>query len=69
MSIGANIKAKRLALDMTQKELADKVMVEQSMICQIERGTKVPSLPLSLEIAAALDCDVKDLCDNGRAAG
>ena len=60
MSIGANIKARRLQLQMTQKELAEKVMVDQSMICQIERGTKVPSLPLSLEIADVLSCDVKD---------
>ena len=60
MSIGANIKARRLQLQMTQKELAEKVMVDQSMICQIERGTKVPTLPLSLEIANVLSCDVKD---------
>lgn len=60
LSIGANIKAKRLESSMTQKELADKVNVDQSMICQIERGTKVPSLPLSMELAAALGCDVRE---------
>ena len=38
MNIGATIKAKRLALGMTQKQLAEKVFVDQSMICQIERG-------------------------------
>ncbi|MBO5990948.1 MAG: helix-turn-helix transcriptional regulator [Lentisphaeria bacterium] len=46
---------------MTQKELAEKVNVDQSMICQIERGTKTPSLPLSVEIAEALGCDIHDL--------
>jgi DNA-binding XRE family transcriptional regulator len=56
-----NIREKRLALDMTQKELAEKVNVDQSMICQIERGTKAPSLPLSVEIAAALKCRIEDL--------
>ena len=61
MSIGVNIKAKRLELGMTQKELADRVQVDQSMICQIERGTKAPSLPLGMEIAAALSCDLKEL--------
>ena len=61
MSIGANIKSKRLERDMTQKELAEKVNVDQSMICQIERGTKTPSLPLSVEIAEALGCDIHAL--------
>jgi len=61
VSVGMNIREKRLALDMTQKELAEKVNVDQSMICQIERGTKAPSLPLSVEIAAALKCRIEDL--------
>ncbi|MBC8533198.1 helix-turn-helix domain-containing protein [Yeguia hominis] len=58
MNISASIKAKRLECGLTQKELADKVGVDQSMICQIERGTKSPTLALSVEIAAALGCDV-----------
>ena len=63
MSIGSNIKNKRLALDMTQIELADKIGITQSMLCQIERGTKAPSLPLSAEIAQFLGCKVEDLMD------
>ena len=58
MNISASIEAKRLECGLTQKELADKVGVDQSMICQIERGTKSPTLALSVEIAAALGCDV-----------
>ena len=58
MNISASIKAKRRECGLTQKELADKVGVDQSMICQIERGTKSPTLALSVEIAAALGCDV-----------
>ena len=58
MIISVSIKAKRLECGLTQKELADKVGVDQSMICQIERGTKSPTLALSVEIAAALGCDV-----------
>ena len=54
MSVGANIR---------------RIREEQAMLCQIERETKNPSLQVSVEIAALLDCDVKDLCDNGRAAG
>lgn len=68
MSIGTNVKEKRLACGMTQKELAEQVHVDQSMICQIERGTKAPSLPLGMEIAAALHCDIRELVDSGRMA-
>ncbi|WP_367116936.1 MULTISPECIES: hypothetical protein [Anaerotruncus] len=39
---------------MTQAELTEKINVTQSMLCQIKRGAKAPSLPLSTEIAAAL---------------
>lgn len=63
MSIGINIKEKRVERNMTQTELAEKVNVNQSMICQIERGTKVPSLPLGQEIAQALGCDIKNLLE------
>lgn len=61
MSVGQNIKSRRLMLEMTQKELAEKVHVDQSMICQIERGTKSPTLPLAVEIAAAMGCSLNDL--------
>ena len=61
MNIAANIKNRRLALDMTQKELAEKINVDQSMICQLERGTRAPSLPLSVELARALQCELLDL--------
>ncbi|GAA6514587.1 hypothetical protein K370107A2_15900 [Merdimmobilis hominis] len=61
MSVGANIKAKRTALNLTQRELAQRVNVDPSMICQIERGTKMPTLPLGKEIADALGCTIEEL--------
>lgn len=61
MSVADNVKAYRLKADMTQKELAEKVFVDQSMICQIERGTKVPTILLANEIAQALNCRLDDL--------
>jgi len=60
LSIGENIKARRIEKNMKQAELARKVGITQSMICQIERGTKVPTLPLSKELAEVLGCDVND---------
>lgn len=64
MSIGQNLSRLRKAQDLTQTELAKRVNVDQSMICQIERGTKTLSLPLALEIADTLRCSVLDLARN-----
>lgn len=61
MSVGENIKNIRLQAGMTQKELAEKVLVDQSMICQIERGSKVPTMLLGQEIAKALGCELVEL--------
>lgn len=61
MDIAKNIKSRRLALGISQCDLAKEVGVTQAMICQIERGSKVPTLPLSKEIANVLKCKVDDL--------
>lgn len=61
MNIGANIRHMREEQKLSQVELAHKLGVSQSMLCQIERGSKSPSLPLSVEIAAALGCELEQL--------
>lgn len=61
MSIGENIKRLRESKNYTQKELAEAVNVTQSMINQIERGTKTLTVPLGCELAKVLDCDLADL--------
>lgn len=63
MNLGINIKKYRTDKSMSQKELADKVGVTQAMINQIEKGVKIPSLGLSLEIAKALNTTVDALAD------
>lgn len=60
MNVGQNIKRIREACGMTQAELARRAQTSQAMICQIERGTKRPSLPLSAQIADVLRCDVHE---------
>lgn len=60
MNVGQNIKRIREERGVTQVHLAEAVGVTQSMLCQIERGTKLPSLPLSAQIADVLRCDVHD---------
>lgn len=63
MSIGENIKEKRLNMNMTQTELSKRVGVSLPMICQIERGTKTLSLGLAKAIADELQCELKDLVE------
>lgn len=61
MSIGENIKKHRVEARMTQGRLAELVNVKSSMICQIERGTKIPSMLLGKEIANVLGCSMESL--------
>ncbi len=61
MDIGANIRKRRMEAEMSQKDLAEKVQVTQSMLCQIERGTKIPTMVLGKEIADALGCRMESL--------
>ena len=62
-SVGANIRRIREEKGMMQVELAEKVGISQAMICQIERGTKNPSLQVSAEIAKVLHCDISDFME------
>lgn len=61
-NISANVRSFRKKSGLTQAELSAKTGVGTSMLCQIEKGTKVPSLGTALEIAKALGCTVDELC-------
>ncbi len=61
MNIGEKVKKIRLAKGLTQFELARKVNVSRPLITQIERGTRIPSILLSQDIAKALNCTIEDL--------
>jgi transcriptional regulator with XRE-family HTH domain len=58
---GARLKEKRLEAGITQKQLGEIVGVTDSMITQIERGTKQASAPLIAELATALNCTADQL--------
>ena len=60
MSICKNVKKIRNNIGITQAELAARVGITNSMLSQIERGTKVPSLPLAIALADELHCSVYD---------
>lgn len=63
MNIGANIRSRREALGLSQAHVAEETGITQAMLCQIERGTKNPSLQVSLEIARILQCKVEDFAN------
>ncbi len=61
MDIGSNVKKYRIKASISQTELAEKVGVSQPMICKIEKGIKVPAMPLGKAIAEVLGCSLDDL--------
>ncbi len=60
IDIGSKLKAKRVQMNFTQLELATKVGVSESYICQIENG-KMVSIKKLEQIANAVGCKAKDL--------
>lgn len=63
MSVGNNIQRLREEQDISQAELARRVNISQSMLSQIEKGIKNPSLLVGKEIADTLGCSVDRLLD------
>lgn len=63
MSVGDNIQRLREEQDISQAELARRVNISQSMLSQIEKDIKNPSLLVGKEIADTLGCSVDRLFD------
>lgn len=64
MSIGANLKRLRTDKGMSQTELAGAVNVTQSMIAQVERGTKALTMELGKKISEVLGVSVNELLED-----
>lgn len=62
MNTGEVIRARREALGITQAAAAAELGVTQAMLCQLERGSKVPSLPLAKQLCQLLHCTLDELC-------
>lgn len=56
-----NLQNVRIAKNMTQSELAEKIGVRSSTISQYEKGKRNPNISILKKIAIALDCTVDDL--------
>lgn len=63
LSIGQNIKKKRLSKSWKQGTLAEKVDLTTSYIGMIERGEKIPKLETFVNIANALDSTADELLE------
>ena len=61
MSIGENIKLRRIKEGIKQQDLAEQAGITASMLSQIERGKKPLSPQTGCVIAQALQCSVYDL--------
>ena len=61
-NLGKNIKNRRMALGLSQQELADKVNLSLNFIGKIEVAFSKPSLESVIKIAEALNVTVSDLC-------
>lgn len=63
LSIGQNIRKKRLAKSWKQSTLAEKVNLSTSYIGMIERGEKIPKLETFVHITNALDTTSDELLE------
>lgn len=61
MSVGENVRRIREERELTQAYVAEHSGISQAMLCQIERGTKNPSLQVGKEIADVLGCSLENL--------
>lgn len=68
MSIGKNIKEKRLKEGLTQEQLAELVFMERSCLSRVELGLKSLKIEEAALIADVFDCSLDDLYygDGGR---
>ena len=64
MSVGENIAKLRNEIGLSQRELAEDVGISQSMVAQIERGSKALTVPLAKQIAEKLGKSITDIIGN-----
>ena len=60
-----NIAKIRYEKGISQRELADKIGITDSAICQYENGKRSPNIQTLKKIAQVLNCTVDDLIKEG----
>lgn len=56
-----SIKERRIAKNMTQKDLASALHTNQNNISRYESGKRSPSIRVALQLAQALGCSIEEL--------
>jgi transcriptional regulator with XRE-family HTH domain len=59
-SFGDFIRVKRMALNLTQNEVATRVGTTQGYISKVEKGLKEPTITLALKICDELNLNIND---------
>jgi predicted transcriptional regulator len=57
-NIAGKVAERRVAMNMSQRELAERTGTTQSAIARLERGGRPPRIDTLLRIAEALDCEL-----------
>lgn len=61
MSFGENLREHRIAVGLTQAQLAEKLGVKQSCIAMWENGDRNPNMIALKKLAIVLDCTIDEL--------
>lgn len=61
MKIAENLKQRRETKALSQAELSRQSGVSQPMICEIEKGRKMPTVVVAKALADALHCSLDEL--------
>lgn len=59
-SFGNFVKTRRLQLDLTQGEVAERVGITQGCLSKVENGVQEPTIVLALKICKALNLNIND---------
>lgn len=60
--LGRNIRNKRLERDLEQQELAKRIGVTPTTVCNYEKGARSPSRDTLFKIANVFSCSMDELC-------
>ena len=59
-SFGEFIRLRRLQLNLTQHEVADRAGTTQGYLCKVENGVREPTITLALKVCEVLRLDIND---------
>lgn len=67
--VGQAVRARRRAAGLSLEDLAERSGVSATMLSEVERGRKNPTVKLAWQVARALGCSLSDLIEDDAPAG